>query len=105
MRLTLEDMIRKLDKKDFLEMCASGIDPEDVVKPVAESQLNADIKVLDDSVDDVAKWLFTMKYRMPNQRFYHSWHDEISACPLTEKEYRNLANEILTLLKNMIKGE
>ena len=45
--------------------------------------------------EDIAKWLFTNKYRMPNQRFYHSWYDETAASPLTEKEYLNLANELL----------
>jgi len=38
---------------------------------------------------------------LPNQRFYYDWYDEIEASPLTEKEYRNLANEILQTLHSL----
>ena len=58
-----------------------------------------------DLVEQVAKWLFTMRYRMPNQRFHHSWHDEISASTLTEKEYCNLSNELLSLIRPSIEQE
>ena len=46
----------------------------------------------------VAKWLFMNKYRFPNQRFYHGWHDEISASHLTEVEYKSLALEPLGII-------
>jgi len=49
--------------------------------------------------EQVAKWLFKNRHRLPNQRFYANWYDEIGASPLTEKEYFNLANEILNLFK------
>jgi len=49
--------------------------------------------------EQVAKWLFKNKSRLPNQRFYPEWYNETTACPLTEKEYLNLANEIINLFK------
>ena len=59
----------------------------------------------DDIKEEVAKWLFKNRYRLPNQRFYANWYDEINASPLTEKEYLNLANEIHSLYKARIKQE
>jgi len=49
--------------------------------------------------ETIAKWLFKNRHRLPNQRFYANWYDETSACPLTEKEYLNLTNEILSLIR------
>ena len=54
--------------------------------------------------EQVGKWLFTMKDRFPNQRFYHSWHDEISASPLTKREYLSLAEEILFQIRSAVTG-
>jgi len=54
-------------------------------------------KILSDEElkEEIAKWLFKNRTRFPNQRFYANWYDETAASPLTEKEYRNLANELL----------
>jgi len=54
--------------------------------------------------EDIAKWLFKRKAAFPNSRFYARWEDEIEASPLTEKEYLNLSNEILSLVCKRIEG-
>jgi len=48
--------------------------------------------------EKIAQWLFRRKNAFPNARFYHDWHNEIAASPLTEKEYLNLSNEILAII-------
>jgi len=55
--------------------------------------------------EEIAKWLFKNRHRLPNQRFYANWHDEIGASPLTEEEYLNLATEELSIVESHIRAE
>lgn len=48
--------------------------------------------------EQIAKWLFENKHRLPNNMFYAHWSDEIKAAPFVKEEWLKLADELLQSL-------
>ena len=48
--------------------------------------------------EQIAKWLFENKHRLPNKMFYAHWSDEIKAAPFVKEEWLKLADELLQSL-------